>query len=80
MKKIYENIYCKGTKIGRDVIATLIKHGAKNTKKLNGTDEDSIYYIAPDNVISMSPKKSSFTDMIKDLYLYREIKPELLNN
>lgn len=74
MDKNYKPVYIHGTKSGKGVIEALETLGGKNKKKLSGIDEDSIYYIDPeDNTIHLVTEYSDFGKYI--IATAKELKP-----
>lgn len=70
----YVYIYQDGTKNGKDIIDTLIKHGGKNNNNWQGKSE-AFYYISPkDNKIELTSTSSDEGILVK--HFYTEIQPE----
>lgn len=74
-KTKYVYIYQDGTKNGKSIINTLIKHGGVDRLKLFGESKDTIYYSRPNNntIVSVNPD-SSEGSLVKTFYT--EIQPE----
>jgi hypothetical protein len=74
-KTKYVYIYQDGTKNGKSIINTLIKHGGVDLLKLFGESKDTIYYIRPNsNAIVTANPDSSEGVLVKTFYT--EIQPE----
>lgn len=81
MDKNFKSVYVRGTKSGKGVIEALETLGGKNKKKFSGIDEDSIYYIDPeDNTIHLVTEYSDFGKYIiataKELFRWRAERTE----